>query len=193
MQIFQILINAGNTTPFIYSGWENTIVNTGTKMLEFMQDQASIKDVADQLDQDQNSVVNNQPEVITTATEEISQESCAKLVGRCLPRRPEVTLLLYPLGTWVSGNGTNQNNDGVSGKLYAKNITDYDVCMILPTGWSRTINTIRLTGKQIQTLYEEGYDAVGTGKNYPYMLVNPENLKLEEKKKDLSGRNFRNQ
>ena len=30
-----------------------------------------------------NSVVNNQPEVITTATEEISQESCAKLVGRC--------------------------------------------------------------------------------------------------------------
>ena len=47
-------------------------------MLEFMQDQASIKDVADQLDEDQNSVVNNQPEVITTATEEISQESCAK-------------------------------------------------------------------------------------------------------------------
>ena len=57
-------INAGNTTPFIYSGWENTIVNTGTKMLEFMQDKASIKDVADQLDEDQDSVVNNQPEVI---------------------------------------------------------------------------------------------------------------------------------
>ena len=88
------MINAGNTTPFIYSGWENTIVNTGTKMLEFMQDQASIKDVADQLDEDQNSVVNNQPEVITTATEEISQESWWADV---LPRRPEVTLLLYLL------------------------------------------------------------------------------------------------
>ena len=58
----------------------------------------------------------------------------------------------------------------MSGKLYAKNITDYDVCIILPTGWSQTIKTIRLTGKQIQALYEEGYDAVGTGKNYPYML-----------------------
>ena len=42
---------------------------------------------------------------------------------------------LISLGTWISGNGTNQNNDGVSGKLYAKNITDYDICTILPTGW----------------------------------------------------------
>ena len=33
----------------------------------------------------------------------------------------------------------------------------------------QTIKTIRLTGKQIQALYEEGYDAVGTGKNYPYV------------------------
>ena len=173
-------INAGNTTPFIYSGWENTIVNTGTKMQEFMQDKASIKDVADQLDEDQDSVVNNQPEVITTATEEISQESCAKLVGRCFAEATGSDVALISLGTWISGNGTNQNNDGVSGKLYAKNITDYDICTILPTGWSQTIQTVRLTGKQIQDLYKEGYDAVGTGNNYPYVLASPtELLKLE--------------
>ena len=151
-------------------------------MQEFMQDKASIKDVADQLDEDQDSVVNNQPEVITTATEEISQESCAKLVGRCFAEATGSDVALISLGTWISGNGTNQNNDGVSGKLYAKNITDYDVCIILPTGWSQTIKTIRLTGKQIQALYEEGYDAVGTGKNYPYMLVNPEDMELEDGK-----------
>ena len=159
-------INAGNTTPFIYSGWENTIVNTGTKMLEFMQDKASIKDVADQLDEDQDSVVNNQPEVFTTATEEISQESCAKLVGRCFAE--------------ATGSDTNQNNGGVSGKLYVKNITDYDICTILPTGWSQTIQTVRLTGKQIQDLYKEGYDAVSTGNNYPYVLVSP--VELEDEK-----------
>ena len=173
-------INAGNTTPFIYSGWENTIVNTGTKMLEFMQDKASIKDVADQLDEDQDSVVNNQPEVFTTATEEISQESCAKLVGRCFAEATGSDIALISLGTWISGNGTNQNNGGVSGKLYAKNITDYDICTILPTGWSQTIQTVRLTGKQIQDLYKEGYDAVGTGNNYPYVLVSP--VELEDDK-----------
>ena len=173
-------INAGNTTPFIYSGWENTIVNTGTKMLEFMQDKASIKDVADQLDEDQDSVVNNQPEVFTTATEEISQESCAKLVGRCFAEATGSDIALISIGTWISGNGTNQNNGGVSGKLYAKNITDYDICTILPTGWSQTIQTVRLTGKQIQDLYKEGYDAVGTGNNYPYVLVSP--MELEDEK-----------
>ena len=173
-------INAGNTTPFIYSGWENTIVTTGTKMLEFMQDKASIKDVADQLDEDQDSVVNNQPEVFTTATEEISQESCAKLVGRCFAEATGSDIALISLGTWIQGNGTNQNNGGVSGKLYAKNITDYDICTILPTGWSQTIQTVRLTGKQIQDLYKEGYDAVGTGNNYPYVLVSPTELETEK-------------
>ena len=173
-------INAGNTRPFIYSGWENTIVNSGTNMQEFMQDKASIKDVADQLDEDQDSVVNNQPEVITTATEEISQESCAKLVGRCFAEATGSDIALISLGTWISGNGTNQNNGGVSGKLYAKNITDYDICTILPTGWSQTIQTVRLTGKQIQDLYKEGYDAVGTGNNYPYVLVSP--MELEDEK-----------
>ena len=30
-------LNAGNTAPFIYSGWENTIVTTGLKMLDFIK------------------------------------------------------------------------------------------------------------------------------------------------------------
>ncbi len=69
----------------------------------------------------------------------------------------------------------NQNNDCRKHEDVCKDITDYDVCIILPTGWSRTIQTIRLTGKQIQDLHKEGYDAVGTGNNYPYVLVSPEN------------------
>ena len=35
-------------------------------------------------------------------------------------------------------------------------------------------------GKQIRDLYKEGYDAVGTGKNYPYVLVSP--VELEDEK-----------
>ena len=36
-------INAGNTAPLIYVGWENTLVNTGYRMLEYIQDKATIK------------------------------------------------------------------------------------------------------------------------------------------------------
>ena len=173
-------INAGNTAPLIYSGWENTLVTTGTKMLEYMQDKATIEDVVKQLEDDQESVVNNKPEVITTTTEVISQENCAKLVGRCFAQATDSDLALVSLGTWISGNGLNQNNDCVSSKMYAKDITVDDLSAIIPTGWTRTIQTVSLTGKQIRDLYKEGYDAVGTGNNYPYVLVSP--VELEDEK-----------
>ena len=173
-------INAGNTAPFIYAGWENTLVTTGTKMLEFINDRATIEDVVKQLDEDQNRVVNNKPEVITTAVEEISQENCAKLVGRCFAEATDSDLALVSLGEWIPGNEKDQNVSGVSGKLYAKDITESDLCTILPTGWSGTIQTIQLTGKEIKDLYKEGYDLTGTGKNYPYVLVSP--VELEDRK-----------
>ena len=169
-------INAGNTAPLIYTGWENTLVTTGTKMLEYMQGKAALEEVVKQLDADQESVVNNKPEVITTVTKEISQENCAKLIGRCFAEATGSDLALVSLGKWISGNGLNQNNDGVSGKLYEKDLTVDDLSAILPTGWSRTIQTVRLTGKQIQDLYKEGYDAAGTGNNYSYVLVSPAGL-----------------
>ena len=170
-------INAGNTAPLIYSGWENTLVTTGTKMLEYMQDKATIEDIVKQLEDDQESVVNNKPEVITTTAEVISQENCAKLVGRCFAQATDSDLALVSLGTWISGNGLNQNNDCVSMKMYAGDITEDDLSAIIPTGWSRTIQTVSLTGKQIKDLYKEGYDAVGTGNNYPYVLASPVELK----------------
>ena len=174
------VIDAGNTATMIYNGWENTLVNTGTKMLEYMQNQATLEDVIRQVDGDQERVVNGDPEIITTATEVISQENCARLVGRCFAEATGSDLALVSLGTWISGNGINQNNDCVGGKLYAKGISQEDICTILPTGWSGTIKTVELTGKQIKELYREGYDAAGTGKNYPYVLVCP--IELEDEK-----------
>lgn len=80
------VIDAGNTATMIYNGWENTLVNTGTKMLEYMQNQATLEDVIRQVDGDQERVVNGDPEIITTATEVISQENCAQAGGQMLCR-----------------------------------------------------------------------------------------------------------
>ena len=167
------VLNAGNTAPFIYSGWENTIVTTGTKMLDFIKGDATMEDVIRQMDEDQDSVVNNTPDVITTVTEELSQEDCAMLVGRCFAQATGSDLALVSLSTWIPGNPTEQNHHGVAAKLYAKDITDYDLSVILPTGWNRTIQTVSLTGQQISGLLASGYDAYGNGKGYPYVLVSP--------------------
>ena len=166
-------LNAGNTAPFIYSGWENTIVTTGLKMLDFIKGDATMEDVIRQMDEDQDSVVNNTPDVITTVTEELSQEDCAMLVGRCFAQATGSDLALVSLSTWIPGNPADQNHHGVAAKLYAKDITDYDLSVILPTGWNRTIQTVSLTGQQISDLLATGYDAYGNGKGYPYVLVSP--------------------
>ena len=104
------VIDAGNTAAMIYNGWENTLVNTGTKMLEYMQDQATLEDVIRQVDGDQERVVNGDPEVITTTTEIISQENCARLVGRCFAEATGSDLALVSLGTWISGNGIDRKS-----------------------------------------------------------------------------------
>ena len=158
---------------FIYSGWENTIVTTGLKMLDFIKGNATMEDVIRQLDEDQDSVVNNTPDTITTVTEELSQEDCAMLVGRCFAQATGSDLALVSLSTWIPGNPSEQNHYGVAAKLYAKGITDYDLSVILPTGWNRTIQTVTLTGQQINDLLATGYDAYGNGKGYPYVLVSP--------------------
>ena len=72
-----------------------------------------------------------------------------------------------------AGNPPEQNHHGVAAKLYAKGITVYDLSVILPTGWNRTIQTVALTGQQISELLASGYDAYGNGKGYPYVLVSP--------------------
>ena len=41
---------------------------------------------------------------------------------------------------------------GVNGKLYAQDITESDICSILPTGWYDTIQTVQLSGREIKQL-----------------------------------------
>ena len=162
-----------NKTLLREHGWENTIVTTGTKMLDFIKGDATMEDVIRQMDEDQDSVVNNTPDTITTVTEELSQEDCAMLVGRCFAQATGSDLALVSLSTWIPGNPTDQNHHGVAAKLYAKGITDYDLSVILPTGWNRTIQTVTLTGQQINDLLATGYDAYGNGKGYPYVMASP--------------------
>ena len=170
-------INKGNTAPLIYAGWENTLVNTGYRMLEYIQNEASIEDVIKQLDVDQESVVNHKPDVITKTTEMISQKSCAKLIGQCFMEATDSDASLISLGKWIRGNSKDQNSDGVNGKLYAQDIAEQDLCTILPTSWYGTIQTVKLTGKEIKELHKEGYDKYETGKTYPYVLIKNKKLK----------------
>ena len=67
-------------------------MTTGLKMLDFMKGNATMEDVIRQLDEDQDSVVNNTPDTITTVTEELSQETAPCWWAAALHRLPAATL-----------------------------------------------------------------------------------------------------
>lgn len=172
-------LSNGHSSPFIYSGWENAIVPVGDEMIAFMTGRAELDDVINVIDASQGSVVNNTPEALTTVTEHISQEDCARLVGTAFANSTGSELALVSLNKWIKGHTNTQNPNGVSGSLYPVMVTDEEICAIVPTGWKGTISTVTLTGARIRELLEQGFDRYGDGLTYPYALVAPDGFQLE--------------
>ena len=147
-------INAGMTAPFIYDGWENVIVATGRKMIDFLCGKAELSDVVQAFDANQHLIEDNSTASYTTVTEKLDTDACAKAIGICFAQE--------------------------SGALYPLPLTDQEITSILPTGWTGNIMTVTLSGQRIQELAEYGYDRNGDGRTFPYELVMPSDLQLEK-------------
>lgn len=174
-------LNAGFTAPFIYSGWENIVVDTGEKMLSYIKGESEVEDIIEELDSDQHLVFDNSDSVYTTVTEKIGNTDCARLVGICLAQASGADAALISTNKWYELEGNEDLNlEGVSGELYAVPVTDGIITSIFPTSWHGTIQNVTLTGARIRELEETGYDRNGNGKTFPYVLVTPDGAELED-------------
>lgn len=171
-------INAGYTAPFIYAGWENAIVTYGNEMVSFICGEAPLSDVIACIDENQHLLTDAAP-AFTTATEVISTESCAKLVGIAFAQATGADLALISLGGWDPDTGAT-NGDGVNGKLFPVPIDEQEVCIITPTGWHGNIQTVTLSGKRVKELAETGYNRKDRGFYYPYLLVMKEGMEIND-------------
>lgn len=174
-------LNVGHTAPFIYAGWENAIVPIGNKMLEFISDQASLQDVINCIDENQNNVGNSETYAYTTVTETLDVDDCSKLVGIGLAQAVGADAALISENEYHKGD-PKMNWDGVSGSLFELPVTEQEIVSILPTGWNNNIETLTLTGKRIKELAKMGYDRLEDGNTYPYALVTKEGTELEDDK-----------
>lgn len=176
-------LNAGMTAPFIYDGWENLIVATGREMLSFIRGDARLQDVVQSFDENQHLIADNSLAAYTKVTEKLDTSACAKAIGICFAKESGADLALISKNKWYKlGKSKDLNLEGVSGALYPLPVTDQEITSILPTGWTGNIETVTLSGKRIQQLVETGYDRNGDGKTFPYELVMPEKLELDEKR-----------
>lgn len=171
-------INAGYTAPFIYTGWENVVIPCGEEMLSFICGDAQLNDVINSIDDNQH-LLTDPVMAFTTATEVISNESCAKLVGIAFAQATGADLALMSIGSWDPSTG-KINSDGVSGKLFPLPVTEQEVCCITPTGWNGTIQTVTLTGKRVKELAESGYNRKERGFYYPYVLATKDGMEIED-------------
>ena len=172
-------INAGETAPFIYSGWENLVVPVGTAAISYIRGEATLDDIVAAFDDNQYLLEDNSDVAYTTAMEELDTDDCARLVGICYAEATSADMALISKNKWYD-NGSDLNPDGVSGSLYPVPITAEEIVSILPAGWKQTIQTVTLTGKRVKELAEEGYDLYGDGNTFPYELVTPDGFEIDD-------------
>ena len=172
-------INAGCTAPFIYAGWENVVVVDGEAALSFIRGEIDLDQLTAALDESQKALTDDSVTKITTVTETISTEDCARLVGTVFAKASGADLALISLDEWFPEDHDDGNKDGVSGQLFPLPITDQEITSVLPTGWRGNIETYTLTGQRIQELLDSGYNYKDKGFFYPYQLVAPDGFTLD--------------
>ena len=172
-------LNAGHTASFIYSGWENMVVPLGQEMIEFIKGNVSVDDVVAFMDDNQHLLTDNDVTCYTTVTEILSTEDCAKAVGISFAQAIGAEAALISTNPWMNDESlAEMNGRGVSGRLFAVDITDEQLVEILPTGWNNTIQTVTLTGARIKELAETGFDLHGV--LFPYVLVTKGGEELDD-------------
>lgn len=186
-------INAGFTAPFVYSGWENMLVDIGNVMLDFIAGRCELQDVITRFDEDQKLITENIVETYTVVTERIETEDCARLNGIAFAKAVDADGALVSYNRYSGINGDlSMNNYGVSGCLFPEPLDEQALCAITQTGWNGTIRTLTLTGARIKELVATGYEKEHStiyGSNapedmrttvYPYVLVTRDNMPLED-------------
>ena len=174
-------LNNGHTANFIYTGWENVVVELGEKMIEFVKGNATLDDVVRCFDENQYRITENKPVSYTTATETIGTEDCARAVGIAFAQATGSEAALISMNKWTYDTEVYTMNDkGVSGALFPLSVGDQEITSILPTGWNGNIETVTLTGKRIKELAETGFNLKGEGHLYPYVLVTKGGAELDD-------------
>ena len=126
----------------------------------------------------QSSHTDNSANIYTKVTETLDTDDCARLVGIAFAQAAGADAALISENVYYP-NQDELNEEGVSGSLFALPVTEQEIVSIIPTGWTRNIETVTLTGARIKELAEKGYER-NEETTYPYALVTKEGTELKD-------------
>ena len=175
------LLNAGQSAPLIYDGWDDFLAELGQYILDYMNGEHTKQDVLDETDRLLRRSLENGAFVYSEVDRQYSTEETAKLIGHIFGTETgsDCALISYNM---LVGDGSIQNSDGVNGVIFPLPLTDGRFVSVIPTSWNGTIKTVTLTGSQIKEYAEKGYCIERDGKSavFPYVLTVKGNMELDD-------------
>lgn len=178
---YRDFIADGHVAPLIYAGWEGIMADVGNAFLSYLRGECTAMDVLTTMDELQTQRLASGVHVYATVEETLSAEDLARLTGRVFCESAGADLALISLNEWKQGVRADMENvSGIGGPMMPLDMTEMDIVCWLPTGWYGTIKTYEFTGGRIRELLETGYDQNGDGNTYPYVLVAPDGMALED-------------
>lgn len=174
-------INNGYYSPLIYNGWEELIVPFGEAMREMVRgnitgtEALKILDDAKREVQKQGSVT-----IYANVTEELDTKQAAQLYGQIHMKATNADAALVTYNVYYEGvDSFLENSYGTNGRILTGPMTEEDIVSVSPTGWNMTLETIDLTGAEINKLAVDGFDMYGDGVIYPYVFLTKDGKPLE--------------
>ena len=175
------LLQAGQSAPLLYTGWEGFLAEVGGKVLDHLNGKCTGDDVLALTDELCAKFLENGAYSYSEVDRSYSGEETAMLTGRIFGDAVGADCALISVDR-LQADGRIQDGAGICGYMMPLPLTDERIVSVIPTGWNGTIQTVTLSGKQINEYKEKGYVVEKDGETavFPYVLVTKDGAALED-------------
>lgn len=177
----QEALREGRAFPMTYAGWEGVLADIGQAYKEWFRGENGMDGplCIARMDALQRSFLSHSEQIyFCESTANFTLEETAELVGKALGAAAGTDAAVIPLGSFHNGV---ELPAGISGKLYAGPVNTETISAITPN-YDGEYAILTMTGAEARAMAQAGFDLMGDGDPFPYVLVTRGGGELEDGK-----------